>query len=135
MLVGMLGGSKGDVNVQTSTSQVVEQSANVNVNPVIAVSTPNAHFDPQNTLEPRTMQEARQVTDQSFRQADPGSIPLVGRSGMDQFSSTVPLAGDFFSNAQGESLLTTVTGMPAILIIGGLALVVVLAMMRKKKRR
>lgn len=126
---GLLGGGKG-VSVMTSTTQQVSQSANINVNPIIAVQTPGAHFDPSNNLEPKTQQEQQAIADQSWRQADPGGIYLPG-SQTTQFD---PLTseGDIFTEG-GESMLSTLTGLPIVLVIGAALLIFVIA--RKKRRK
>lgn len=128
MLMG--GQGKGDVNVQTSTSQQVAQSANISVNPIFAVQTPGAHFDPTNNLEPKTGQEQRSIPDQSWRQADPGGIPLPGAISTQY--EPVSSVGDVFTDG-GESMLSSVTGMPIILVIGGGLLIFVLVKMKKRR--
>lgn len=130
-LMGMLGGSKGDVNVQTSTTQQVTQSSNTNVNPIIAVQTPGAHFDPSNNLEPKIQQEQQAIPDQSWRQADPGGIYLPGS----QTTQYDPItgAGDVFTEG-GESMLSTLTGLPIVLVIGAGLLIFVIARKRRKRK-
>lgn len=126
------GMSKGDVNVQTSTSQSVNQSANINVNPVIAVSSPAAHFDPQNNLEPNTNMEAIHTPDQSWRQGDPGSIGLPSATST-QYGPYTSTPDNMVENGEG-SLLDTVTSMPAILVVSVLA-AIALVMMKKRGRK
>lgn len=131
MAMGMAGKKGGDVNVQTSTTQQVTQSANINVNPIFAVQTPGAHFDPSNNLEPKTQQEQQAIADQSWRQADPGGIYLPG-SQTTQFDP-VTGQGDIFTEG-GESMLSTLTGMPVILIVGAALLIFVVARKRRRKK-
>lgn len=131
MAMGGAMGGKGDVSVQTSTTQQVTQSANINVNPIFAVQTPGAHFDPSNNLEPRTQQDQRAISDQSWRQADPGGIYLPG-SQTTQFDP-ITSAGDVFTEG-GESMLSTLTGMPIVLVIGAALLIFVIARKRRKRK-
>ena len=130
MTMGAALGKGGDVNVQTSTNQQVTQSANINVNPIFAVQTPGAHFDPSNNLEPRTQQDQRNIPDQSWRQADPGGIYVPG-SQSTQYDP-VTAEGDVFTEGT-ESMLSTLTGMPIVLVIGAAALIFIIARKRRRK--
>ena len=128
-LGGAMGG-KGTTTVTTSTNQQVTQSSNTNVNPIIAVQTPAAHYDAGSNLEATSEMEQQNIPDQSWRQADPGGLYLPPGP----YTEYDPASSERDVKATGgEANLSTLTGMPMILLIGGLAVVFML-FMRKRRR-
>lgn len=113
MGLGAMMGGGGDVSVKTT--QQVSQSVNTNVNPVIAVQTPAAHFSPSSNLGAETMQSPTSTQKDEWRTAVPGSIGL----GSFQGSDSGPATAVFDNKQDGDiSPLSTIFSPTMFLALG-----------------
>jgi len=121
---GLLGG-KGDTSV--STSQQVAQSASVNVNPIISVSSPNAHIEPRSSLASSPTQD--QTTDIITEQPDEWRSAVPGGFSLDSFLGGEP--GPVLSTGYDTKQTTTGTEgvlssiiSPNMLLMAGVGLLI-----------